>query len=58
MYGARPLKRLVQQELETGLARKILAGEVRDGSKVIVDAGGPRGLIFEVKAPAAKAAAA
>ncbi|HXT97810.1 MAG TPA: ATP-dependent chaperone ClpB [Polyangia bacterium] len=56
-YGARPLKRLVQQELETGLARKILAGEVRDGAKVVVDAG-PRGLAFEVKAPAAKAAAA
>jgi ATP-dependent Clp protease ATP-binding subunit ClpB len=47
----------VQQELETGLARKILAGEVRDGSRVVVDAG-PRGLTFEVKAPAAKAAAA
>jgi ATP-dependent Clp protease ATP-binding subunit ClpB len=57
MYGARPLKRLVQQELETGLARKILSGEVRDGSKVIVDAG-PRGLAFEVTASAAKAAAA
>jgi ATP-dependent Clp protease ATP-binding subunit ClpB len=56
-YGARPLKRLVQQELETALARKILAGEVRDGTKVVVDAG-PRGLTFEVKAPAAKAAAA
>ena len=56
MYGARPLKRLVQQELETGLARKILAGEVRDGSKVVVDAG-PRGLTFEVKLPTAKAAA-
>ena len=56
-YGARPLKRLVQHELETGLARKILAGEVRDGSRVVVDAG-PRGLTFEVKEPAAKAAAA
>jgi ATP-dependent Clp protease ATP-binding subunit ClpB len=56
-YGARPLKRLVQQELETGLARKILSGEVRDGSKVVVDAG-PRGLSFEVKAPTAKAEAA
>jgi ATP-dependent Clp protease ATP-binding subunit ClpB len=56
-YGARPLKRLVQHDLETGLARKILAGEVRDGSKVVVEAG-PRGLIFEVKAPAAKPARA
>ncbi|HLK86361.1 MAG TPA: ATP-dependent chaperone ClpB [Candidatus Binataceae bacterium] len=56
-YGARPLKRLVQHELETALARKILAGEVRDGARVTVDAG-PRGLSFEVKEPAAKAAAA
>ena len=56
-YGARPLKRLVQHELETALARKMLAGEVRDGSRVVVDAG-PRGLTFEVKEPAAKAAAA
>jgi len=56
-YGARPLKRLVQHELETALARKILAGEVRDGARVIVDAG-PRGLSFEVKEPSAKAAAA
>jgi ATP-dependent Clp protease ATP-binding subunit ClpB len=56
-YGARPLKRLVQHDLETALARKILAGEVRDGSKVTVDAG-PRGLSFDVKEPSAKAAAA
>ncbi len=56
-YGARPLKRLVQHELETALARKILAGEVRDGSRVVVDAG-PRGLTFEVKEMGAKAAAA
>jgi ATP-dependent Clp protease ATP-binding subunit ClpB len=56
-YGARPLKRLVQHELETALARKILAGEVRDGSRVVVDAG-PRGLAFEVKEMGAKAAAA
>ena len=56
-YGARPLKRLVQHDLETALARKILAGEVRDGSKIVVDAG-PRGLTLDVKEPSAKAAAA
>jgi ATP-dependent Clp protease ATP-binding subunit ClpB len=56
-YGARPLKRLVQHDLETALARKILAGEMRDGSKIVVDAG-PRGLTFDVKEPSAKAAAA
>ncbi len=37
-YGARPLKRALQREIETPLARRILAGEVRDGEKVYVDA--------------------
>jgi ATP-dependent Clp protease ATP-binding subunit ClpB len=39
-YGARPLKRAIQKEVETPLARKIVAGEVRDGQKVFVDAKG------------------
>ena len=30
-YGARPLKRAIQKEVETQLARLILKGEVRDG---------------------------
>ena len=37
VYGARPLKRLLQRELETTLGRKILAGTIRDRSRVIVD---------------------
>jgi ATP-dependent Clp protease ATP-binding subunit ClpB len=37
VYGARPLKRSIQKELETPLGRKILAGEVRDGQRVVVD---------------------
>ncbi|HEV3153787.1 MAG TPA: ATP-dependent chaperone ClpB [Candidatus Baltobacteraceae bacterium] len=37
VYGARPLKRAIQKEVETPLGRKILAGEVRDGQKVVVD---------------------
>jgi ATP-dependent Clp protease ATP-binding subunit ClpB len=37
-FGARPLKRAIQRELETPLARKILAGEIRDGERVRVDA--------------------
>jgi hypothetical protein len=36
-YGARPLKRAIQKELETPLGRRILAGEVRDGQAVMVD---------------------
>jgi ATP-dependent Clp protease ATP-binding subunit ClpB len=36
MYGARPLKRLVQKEIGDGLARLILRGEVQDGWTVHV----------------------
>lgn len=36
IYGARPLKRLIQKEVENPLALKILAGEVHEGSKVII----------------------
>lgn len=36
-YGARPLKRLIQKEIENPLALKILAGEIKDGSTVKVD---------------------
>jgi ATP-dependent Clp protease ATP-binding subunit ClpB len=45
VYGARPLRRMIQRELETTLARKLLLGEIRDGSRVTVDAGA-RGLDF------------
>jgi ATP-dependent Clp protease ATP-binding subunit ClpB len=37
VYGARPLRRLVQREIGDRLARALLAGEVRDGSTVTVD---------------------
>jgi ATP-dependent Clp protease ATP-binding subunit ClpB len=50
VYGARPLRRMIQRELETALARKILLGEVRDGSHVIVDAS-PQGLTFTTREP-------
>ena len=36
-YGARPLKRAIQREIETPMARRILGGEVRDGQHVVVD---------------------
>ncbi len=47
-YGARPLKRALQRQLETPLARKILAGEVRDGQTVVAGAAGGE-LVFEAK---------
>ena len=36
-FGARPLKRLLQRELENPLAMKLLAGEIHDGDTVLVD---------------------
>lgn len=37
VYGARPLKRLIQQELETPLARLLVKGELRDGETASID---------------------
>jgi ATP-dependent Clp protease ATP-binding subunit ClpB len=59
-YGARPLKRVIQREVQDRLAEAILAGDVQDGQKVMVDAG-DAGLMLvpelegEVISPAAAA---
>ncbi len=37
VYGARPLKRLIQRDIETPLSRLIVMGEVKDGDDVEVD---------------------
>jgi ATP-dependent Clp protease ATP-binding subunit ClpB len=37
LYGARPLKRLIQQDLETPIARLLVKGELRDGDTATVD---------------------
>ncbi|WP_308800219.1 ATP-dependent Clp protease ATP-binding subunit [Agromyces silvae] len=36
LYGARPLRRLMQKEVDDRLARALLAGEIRDGDTVLV----------------------
>ncbi|GAA4524643.1 AAA family ATPase [Brachybacterium paraconglomeratum] len=48
MYGARPLKRLVQKEIGDGLARLILQGEVHDGQRVEVSSRDGAGLELTV----------
>ena len=49
VYGARPLKRYLQRQLETALSRKLLAGDITDHSRVTVDL--KKGeLVFESKA--------
>ena len=40
VYGARPLKRLIQQYIENPLAKRILSGEFSDGDNVAVDVSG------------------
>jgi len=37
LFGARPLKRLIQREIQDPLALKLLSGEVREGATVTVD---------------------
>jgi ATP-dependent Clp protease ATP-binding subunit ClpB len=54
VYGARPLKRVIQRDVLNPLASKILSGEVKEGSKVVVDREDHR-LVFR---PVAKAIAA
>jgi ATP-dependent Clp protease ATP-binding subunit ClpB len=49
-YGARPLKRVIQRNLQDPLAELILAGDVRDGDQVAISAQG-NVLTFNGKAP-------
>lgn len=37
MYGARPLRRYIQREVETRIGRALVAGDIRDGATIIVD---------------------
>jgi ATP-dependent Clp protease ATP-binding subunit ClpB len=58
-YGARPLKRTIQREIETPLARQLLQGKVQDGQTVQVDYDPARHeLTFAAQAPAGGAAVA
>jgi ATP-dependent Clp protease ATP-binding subunit ClpB len=45
VYGARPLKRVIQQRLQNALANRILSGELPEGSTINVDAT-PDGFVF------------
>ncbi|HEV3501115.1 MAG TPA: ATP-dependent chaperone ClpB [Bradyrhizobium sp.] len=49
-YGARPLKRVIQRNLQDPLAEMILAGEVKDGDRVVISVEG-NVLTFNGKAP-------
>ncbi|MEJ7782930.1 MAG: ATP-dependent chaperone ClpB [Solirubrobacteraceae bacterium] len=57
IYGARPLKRVIQKQLVDRLARAVLAGDLRDGETVAVDVD-PDGELVLAPAGADAAAAA
>ena len=40
VYGARPLKRFIQREVETRIGRALLAGDVQDGATISLDVWG------------------
>ena len=42
VYGARPLKRFLQHELETRIGRALISGEILDGSTIVVDLDGSK----------------
>ncbi|CAI4032005.1 chaperone protein ClpB [Nitrospira tepida] len=48
VYGARPLKRLIQQEVETPMARQLVKGELRDGDSAVVDVKDDRIVVIPV----------
>ncbi|MEE8469703.1 MAG: AAA family ATPase [Dehalococcoidia bacterium] len=45
MFGARPLRRTIQREIENPLSRKIILGEFNEGDEVQIDFS-PEGLVF------------
>ncbi|MFN3320113.1 MAG: ATP-dependent chaperone ClpB [Allorhizobium sp.] len=55
VYGARPLKRVIQKYLQDPLAEQILSGQVLDGSDVTIEAGSDR-LLISPKASVSAAA--
>jgi len=56
VYGARPLKRAIQRELETQIAKAILRGQFNDGDQILVDVAHER-LIFKQISQEAEAVA-
>ncbi|MDY7542274.1 ATP-dependent Clp protease ATP-binding subunit [Cryobacterium sp. 5B3] len=52
MYGARPLRRLMQTEIDDRLATAILSGKVRDGDTVLVDLAADEDSLTVAPAPA------
>ena len=46
VFGARPLKRVVQQMVLNQLSKEVLAGKINDGDRITMDYLGESGLVF------------
>ncbi|CAN7424553.1 ATP-dependent chaperone ClpB [Rhizobium rhizogenes] len=55
VYGARPLKRVIQKYVQDPLAEQILSGQLPDGSRVLVTSGSDR-LLFRLRGAVSEAA--
>lgn len=47
VYGARPLRRVIQNEIQNVLAMKLLNGEIKEGNTVHIDVTGPDGRVLD-----------
>jgi len=47
-FGARPLKRLIQRDIQDPLALMLLSGQIHDGQTAVVDAG-PEGIVIQAR---------
>jgi ATP-dependent Clp protease ATP-binding subunit ClpB len=56
VYGARPLRRFIQREVETRIGRALLTGEILDGATITLDAEGGE-LVVRWRNPGAEEAA-
>ena len=56
-FGARPLRRAIQRELETPLSKRLLKGDTKAGTTVVADYNPDEGIIFNVEEVVEKEAA-
>lgn len=52
-FGARPLRRAIQRELETPLSKRLLKGDIKSGTTVVADYDGEEGILFSAEENAA-----
>jgi ATP-dependent Clp protease ATP-binding subunit ClpB len=51
VYGARPLRRYIQREIETRIGRALIAGDIGEGATIVVDADGEEPVVRWRQAP-------